>query len=117
MSKKIQFYGYSDDVFSYRILDSDSKVVEEDEIDCWNSTATLRVSDGDLDPFLVLGHYCLGNQSQEWMVGISLTEKTEDFPSHVNVHYYREHDYSVGLELSGFSDNVEVKIMSHPDES
>lgn len=74
-TKKLTFYGSSDDNFGY---DVDGK--GGDEIDCFEAIAAFRITDGD-ETMDIVGAYAMWPKcGAVWMVGVAQREEGENLP-------------------------------------
>ena len=102
---KLLCYGYSDDTAIIDILRNDGTKSYSD-CDCYNKPCYAEVTNG------IEGIILAFNYVGTWAVGIAQLDEEvpiPDWAQHPHIQMKEEGDYTVGLELTGVPDDVEIK--------
>lgn len=108
---KLLCYGYSDDTAIIDICRNDGTTSYTD-CDCFNRPCYAEVTNS------IEGIILAFNYVGTWAVGIAQIDEevpVPDWAQHPYIQMKEEGDYTVGLELTGVPDDVEIKWFYHTD--
>lgn len=111
--KRLQFYGYSDDVAYCNIINEDGSDYYKD-VGCFERTAiaTLKAESGSC---LVIMRYAPDDFAGTWAIGIAQTDEDIDLPEWARHPVFGNEEYTVTMELE-VPDDIEVHWVGEEED-